>query len=208
METGDEEKLDLVRQQLKKTTGQSSGLAALFTDVAGQFASEWIGQFVADRVKSDHATTLTLGPNRLREMKADVAAAQERAPAETKTAFAKLPWAFNGAHNPAKDQNYNSVPSQMAIRSKKQAPSSVDKPLRRVLGEAGRVLVKYGYKFDSWRSGPGFEYPNHLELSDSVENALKSAADADSRVVDLLRQVAELEKKIGQARAAAAWDEA
>ena len=209
MTTDAEKQLLLMKHQEKQAVGKASGLADVFVDATGRFAAEWIGEHVQGAVKREHAQTLALGADRLKELKADLVAAQEAAPAATKKALKGLPWAFRSQDEPASDSGpFSHSYSPLAPRSGGQAPDAATNPLRFVLGEAGRILDKFGYpKADDWRKSGGYRYPYSLDLSDDANAALDATAKADVEVMELRKQVRDLERQIGEARAKAAWDE-
>jgi uncharacterized iron-regulated membrane protein len=209
MKTDDERQLLLLKGLVKDAVGKASGLADVFVEATGRVAAEWIGKHVQSTVRREHEHTLALGTDKLKELKADVAAAQEAAPAATKKALKDLPWAFRSAEEPAKDSGYSSSFSPLALRSARRAPDSVDKRMRVVFGEAGRILDKYGYRIgDERQKSPGYRYPYGLDLSDEASAALDAAAKVDGEVMELRKEIREQERKIGEARAAAAWDDA
>jgi hypothetical protein len=178
-------------------------------EATGRFAAEWIGEQVQRAVKKEHEHTLSIGADKLKELKADVAAAQRAAPAATKKALRDLPWAFRSPGVPASDSGpFSDSYSPLALRSGR-APDFVANPLRLVLGEAGRLLDKFGYpKVNDWQKSGGYGYPYGLDLSDEANAALDASARADVEVMELRKQVKELERQIGEAQAKAAWDEA
>lgn len=212
MSTETEKQLLLLQHRETELVGRASGLADVFVEATGQFAADWIGVHVRGEVEREHEHTLTLGQDKLRELKADVAAAQREAPGRTEDALKGLPWGFSHAPDDKapKSSNYTSDYSPLALRSPRRAPDVVTKGLRGVLGEAGRILDKYGYPGGSnWKAGgTGYRYPYGLDLSEEANNALDAAAQVDGEVIKLRKQIIELKRQIGEARAKAAWEEA
>jgi len=207
--TDDERQLKLLKHEEKDAVRRASGLADAFVEVVGAFAADWIGDHVQSEVKSQHAHTLSLGSDRLKELKADLAAVRQSTPAATKKALKGLPWAFREDVEPSPQHGmFAHSFSPMGRHSAGRPPDSVGHPLRLVLGQAGRILDAYGYaKLQDWKRSGGYRYPYGLDLSNEGNATLDAAAKADVEVIELRKQIRELERQIGQARAAAAWDE-
>lgn len=209
MNTKAENKLLLLKHQEKEAVGQASGLADVFVAATGRFVAQWIGDQVKATVTSEHEHTLSLGTDRLKELKAGLAAAQQAAPAATKKALMSLPWAFR---SPGETGNTSGSPgyfrSPLAPASKGRAPNAVTEPLRVILGEAGRILDQFGYpKAADWKKSGGYRYAYGLDLSEEANAALDAAARADEKVLELRWKIGDLEREIGESRAKAAWDE-
>lgn len=209
MKTDAENRLLLLKHQEKEAVGKTASLADSFVEATGRFAADWIGKHIENVVKREHEHTLSLA-DKLKELKADLAAAQHAAPAVTKKALKGLPWAFRFADAPASGSGpFSHSFSPLGRRSGGRAPEAVMDPLRLVLGEAGRILDRFGYpEADDWKKSGAYRYPYGLDLSDEANVALDAAAGADVEVMDLRKQIRELERQIGEARARAAWDEA
>lgn len=210
MTTDAEKQLLLLRHQEKQAVGMASGLTDVFVEATGRFAAEWIGGQVQRAVQQEHEHTLSLGTDKLKDLKADVAAAQKAAPAVTKKALRDVPWAFRSQGVPASDSGpFSHSYSPLALRSGGRAPDVVTNPLRLVLGEAGRILDKFGYpKAEDWKKSSGYAWPYGLDLSEEVNAALDASAKADVEVMELRKLTKELDRQIGEARASAAWDDA
>jgi len=206
-----EDRLLLLKSQEEEAAGQASGLAAVFVDATGRFAAQWIGEHVKRAVTTEHEHTSSLvADNKLQELKAALAATQEAAPGATKEALSDLPWAFRRPGGTGTESGGLGLPAHSPLErgSAGRPPSAVDVPLRVVLGEAGRILDQFGYpKAADWSRSGGYRYPYGLDLSDEANAALDAAAKVDTRVLELRKQIRDLEREMGEARAKAAWDE-
>jgi hypothetical protein len=208
MKTEAENRLLLLKHEEREAVRKAAGLAEVFVDATGRFAADWIDEYVRKAVTGEHAHTLTLGADRLRQLKADLVAAKDAAPTEAKKSLNSLPWAFRGSETQSEANPYGRPHSPLAPRSARRAPEVVNNAVRPVLGAAGRILQTYGYpNFEGWKRSGGYRFPYGFDMSEEAIAALAAASSADVEVMELRGKIADLERQIGEARAIAAWDE-
>lgn len=188
----------------------ASRLAESFVEATGRFAADWIAKHVNEEVRREHAHTLSLGAAKLKQLKADLNVVVEATPARTQASLEALPWSHRRPDESVDDSSYPSYAySPLRPRDTGNPPEPVAGPLRLILGEAGRLLDSYGYpKAADWKQHGGYRYPYMLELSAEAKTSLRAAADADESVMKVRGEVKDLERRIGEERARAAWDEA
>jgi hypothetical protein len=205
----DDELRDLQRRE-EEAVATASRLAESFAGAAGRFAAEWIAKHVNGEVTRAHAHTLSLGSKRLKQLKADLKVLVEATPARTRESLEALPWSYRNPGETVNDASYPQYAySPLRPRDTGNPPEPIAGPLRLILGEAGRLLDSYGYpKADNWKQHGGYRYPYMLELSAEAKASLRDAADADATVIKLRGEVKHLQRRIGEERARAAWDEA
>lgn len=200
---------DLERRE-EEDVATASRLAESFVEAAGRFAADWIAKHVNDEVTREHAHTVSLGGERLKQLKADLKVVVAATAARTRESLEDLPWSYRSPGETVDDSNYpRHAYSPLKPRDAGNPPGAVAGPLRLILGEAGRLLDSYGYPTAAdWKQHDGFRYPYFLELSPEAKTTLSAAADADASVMKLRAEVKELKRRIGEERARTAWDEA
>lgn len=208
-DNADELLRELERRE-EEAVATASRLAESFVEAAGRFAADWIAKHVNEEVRREHAHTLSLGGERLKQLKTDLKLVIEATPARTRDSLGDLPWSYRSPDETIDDSSYpRYAHSPLRPRETGNPPEPVAGPLRLILGEAARLLDSYGYpKAAEWKQHGGYRYPYGLELSAEAKTSLGTAAEADEGVMKLRGEIKDLERRIGEERARAAWEEA
>jgi hypothetical protein len=206
----DEARLKALEESEERLTRETSSLSDVFADAAARWVAEAIGVRVRAVSEQQHAHTLSLREEgRLADMKAEVAAAQDAAPDRAKAALASLPWEFRRSIDDGDRSNYTSnySPLQLMNSYPKSPPTSVTQALSPVAGIAHTLLEGYGFaETGGWRRGT--KHSHDPGLNDEAYAALERAAESDTKVLKLRRDIRALRTAIGEAKAKVAWDDA
>ena len=177
-----------------------------FVGAVKPFVSEWIKDRVERAVRSNPAVTTSLG-TRLSTLKRELAATLQDSDAAVQTYLDGLTWPHAISENRKTEGMMENMNQQTAIEN------TIREAIRRLLGKAGGLLVKYGYcqqQSDDWESlgDSDYKYRKAYEETTNMKDLFRSYNEYLS---DLNRRMRALNQAItikAEAEAGALWDKA
>lgn len=195
-------------------------LAGVFEEAAGAFAAEWMAERVRNAVTTEHEVTAALG-DRLSDLKAGLVKLQEAAPRKAKAALKDLPWVWKQAWDEPRPRSgvpdhspmhvYDGHSGQYGARL--QCPRVVEDEIKTVVGDLGPLLKRYGYTAaENYKpatyQGKDYRYQGWVEVTREFLQALRTAGNADDKIIEHRESIAKRRRELKEKRAAAAWDDA
>jgi len=211
----------LREQELRPFIGRMEELRLQFINDLTDFAIRSYQEFARQYVLKYPEVTLALSKDELASMKARVAVLQENASKVVRSVFsnAKIWWHLEPSLH---DTSQYELLGNSDVGNR--FPEKVDKPVRRVLGELGKVLEYFGYNVtttvpqkkggeefwfsvpDSELSAPEPYYPHLLVWSDEMQGIIQKYNTEYKKAYVIFVEIEKLKAEEKKQQASQLWD--
>jgi hypothetical protein len=208
-------------RELSPFRSRMEELRLQFVNEFTEFAEKWFEEIARQYVVKYPEITLSLGKERLAAMKACVVSLQREAAKIVKTVMSdpKIWWHMEPSLHDT--SQYEQLGNKDVGN---RFPAKVDKPVRRVLGELGKILGDFGYKVTTqisqrsafpefWFSPPEAGsvealpfYPHLLVWSEEMQFTLQKYNDQYKKAYDIYLEVEKLKEEKKKHQASQLWD--
>jgi len=194
------------QSEVEKVAKEMEATKKAFINAVKPFVAEWIKDRIEKAVRSNPAVTTSLG-TRLSTLKQELAATLQASDAAVQTYLDELTWPHAISENRKTQGMMENMNQQTAIEN------TIREAIRRLLGKAGALLVKYGYcqqQSDDWESlgDSDYKYRKAYEETTNMKDLFRSYNEYLSELNRRMRALNQAITTKAEAEAGALWDKA
>jgi hypothetical protein len=194
-----------------------------FTADTGLFASEWYEKTSKQYITKYPDITLSLSPNKISALKIEVNKLKEKANKIAENVLSEKQTWWHEEPKPNVDISQYDLLGNDQVGNK--FPEIIDKPVRFVLGELGKILEEFGYNiattisfrpyqeywfFTEQRPKAHFRpfFPHSLEWSEAMQQTMRRYSEVFRKAVKVADEIERARQEIKKVQIMNLWDQA
>jgi hypothetical protein len=194
-----------------------------FITNAGLFASEWYEKTSKQYITKYPDATLSLGATKISELKTRISELKEEASKIAQVVLSEQDvwWHENPKHNVDVSQ-YDLLGNDQVGN---KFPEILDKPVRFVLGELGKILEEFGYNIATTVSFRPYQeywfftekslkahfrpyFPHSLQWSETMQQTIRQYSEVFRKALKVVDEIERVKQEIKRVQILNLWDQA